>query len=140
MVPEVLCIPPQKPDIEQLISISSQAEIISQRVVITPIKPRDHYPDRPAQNQEGTMLTGRKLIIEGVLRQKIVYAALPDQSVHSVNLDVPFSTFIILAPHDQLTRQFKIDHCIEDIFVTDITPRKIFKNVTLVIRALPLAV
>lgn len=138
VVPEVLCIPPQKPDVEQLISISSRAEIISQRVIVTPLTSRDHYLNMPVQNQEGTMLTGRKLIIEGVLQQKIVYAAVPAQSVHSVNFDVPFSTYIILDPHDQLTRKFKIDTCIEDIFITNVTARKIFKNVALVIRALPL--
>jgi len=47
-------------------------------------------------NAEGTCLTGRKLIIEGVLKQKIVYTAeLADQSVHSAHFEVPFIAFII---------------------------------------------
>ncbi|WP_371372027.1 DUF3794 domain-containing protein [Sporomusa aerivorans] len=133
-VPEVLCIPSQKPDIEQLVSISAVVEIISQQIVRTPGDEGMTFT-----NEECTDLTGKKLIIEGVLQQKIVYAAAVDeQSVHSVHFDVPFSAFIVLSPKDPRTRKFKIDVCIEDIFVSDITPRKIFKNVTLVIRALPI--
>ena len=135
LVPEVLCIPCQKPDIEQLISITAIVDIISQRVVRTP-------GDKcmTLTNEECTDLTGKKLIIEGVLQQKIVYAAaVEEQSVHSVHFDVPFSAFIILAPEDHLSKKFKVEACIEDIFITNITARKIFKNVTLVIRALPIA-
>ncbi len=138
VVTEVLCIPEAKPDIEQLISISSVVEIISSRVINTPVKTTNPKLQPPIFNQEGTALTGRKLVIEGILRQKIVYSAVETQRVHSVHFDVPFSAFIILDPCDSLTTEFKVDACIEDIFVTDITPRKIFKNVTLIIRALPL--
>lgn len=48
------------------------------------------------QNEEGTQLTGRKIVIEGVLEQKVVYTALVDrQSVHSFTSEVPFSAYII---------------------------------------------
>lgn len=47
-------------------------------------------------NEEGTYLTGRKLIVEGVLRQKAVYTGLvPTQSVHSVHNEIPFTAYII---------------------------------------------
>lgn len=47
-------------------------------------------------NAEGTCLTGRKLIIEGTLKQKVVYTAeLSEQSVHSAHFEVPFIAFII---------------------------------------------
>lgn len=47
-------------------------------------------------NEEGTCLTGRKLVIEGVLNQKVVYTAnVATQSVHSAHFSVPFSAFII---------------------------------------------
>lgn len=47
-------------------------------------------------NAEGTCLTGRKLIIEGVLKQKVVYTAeVSEQSVHSAHFEVPFIAFII---------------------------------------------
>ena len=47
-------------------------------------------------NEEGTILTGRKLVINGVLKQKVVYTAeVPEQSVHSACYSVPFISFII---------------------------------------------
>ena len=138
VVPEVLCIPKIKPDIEQLISISSIVEIISQRVIETPFKTTSPTLKPPIFNQEGTAITGNKLVIEGVLRQKIIYSAAQTQSVHAIHFDMPFSAFIVLDPQDCIARKFKVDVCIEDIFVTDITPRKIFKSVVLIIRALPL--
>ena len=47
-------------------------------------------------NEEGTCLTGRKLIVEGVLKQKVVYTALVEtQSVHSVHNEIPFTAYII---------------------------------------------
>lgn len=47
-------------------------------------------------NEEGTCASGRKLILEGTLDQKIVYTALVDsQSVHSVCAAVPFSAYIV---------------------------------------------
>lgn len=138
VVPEVLCIPKVKPDVEHLISISSIVEIISQRVINTPLKTTSPKLFPPIFNQEGTAITGIKLVVEGVLRQKIIYSAAKTQSVHAIHFDMPFSAFIVLDPQDCITRKFKVDVCIEDIFVTDITPRKIFKNVVLIIRALPL--
>lgn len=137
-VPEVLCVPEQKPDVEELISVTSTVQIIAQRVVRTPVLTNGMII-YPIQNQEGAFLTGRKLVIEGVLRQKVVYtAANAEQSVHAAHFDVPFSAFIILAPNELLTQKFKIEACIEDIFVTRITARQIFKNVTLFIKATPL--
>jgi hypothetical protein len=137
-IPEVLCIPSQKPDIEQIQNISSVPEIFSQRVVKTPISGAvdDQGVFVPEPNQEGINSTGRKLVIEGMLRQKVVYTAdLPQQSVHSAHFDVPFSAFIILPYDTPLTTKYKIETCIEDIFVCRVTARQIFKNVTLFIKA-----
>lgn len=47
-------------------------------------------------NEEGTCLSGRKLVVEGALEQKVIYTALVDsQTVHSVCKTVPFSAYII---------------------------------------------
>jgi len=139
-IPEVLCIPEQKPDIEQLMSITSVPEIFSQKVVKTPISGRvDAGEFVPIENKEGTVLTGRKLVVEGLLRQKVIYtAAVEQQSVHAAHFDVPFSAFIILPYDTPMTQKYKIEACIEDIFVCNITARQVFKNVTLFIKATPL--
>lgn len=112
------------------------------------------------QNAEGTILTGRKLIIEGVLKQKIVYTANVDvQSVHSAHFEIPFVSFIIpyakfegltydptingfyFNPNTEITpdlcEEFSIDTCIEDIFACLINERQVFKNVTLFLYAKP---
>ena len=50
-----------------------------------------------SNNEEGTCLTGRKLVIEGFLNQKVVYTGNVDvQSVHSAHYAVPFSAFIVV--------------------------------------------
>lgn len=47
-------------------------------------------------NEEGTCLSGRKLIIEGILKQKVVYTGLvTTQSVHSVHNEIPFTAYVI---------------------------------------------
>ncbi|ELC8424838.1 DUF3794 domain-containing protein [Clostridium perfringens] len=63
------------------------------------------------ENAEGTCLSGRKLVIEGVLKQKVVYTAeVTTQSVHSANYEVPFSAFIIpYASFEGLTYQEGIE-------------------------------
>lgn len=138
-IPEILCIPPQKPDVEQILNITACVDIISQRIVKTPIGGTitgDPPVFTPTPNYEGTILTGRKLVIEGILRQKIVYTAdVPEQSVHSAHFDVPFSVFIILPFDTPLFTKYKIEPCIEDIFVCRVSKRQIFKNVTLFIKA-----
>lgn len=134
-IPEVLCVPYEKPDIEELMSVTARVEIISQRVVKTPMD----NTVASITNQEDTNLTGKKLIIEGILRQKVIYTAdLPQQSVHSAHFDVPFSTFIIIPQNIPLAAKFLIEPCIEDIYITSCNKRQIFKNVTLFIKATPL--
>lgn len=47
-------------------------------------------------NAEGTCLSGRKLVLDGTLKQKVVYTGLVDsQSVHSFCNQIPFSAYII---------------------------------------------
>lgn len=130
-IPEFLTIPSQKLDIEQLISITSRIKIIAQKVIETPTPTTGNE-----ENEEGTRLTGKKLIIEGVLRQKVVYTAeVAEQSLHSAHFDVPFSAFIVVAADTELTDKFRIQHCIEDIFACQLNKRQIFKNVTIFIKA-----
>lgn len=124
-------------------------------------------------NAEGTCLSGRKLIIEGTLKQKIVYTAEVDtQSVHSAHYEAPFMAFIIpyakfegltyqknIEVYDPVTNgpifingyvydpsvgiavdlceEFNIEKCIEDVYVYALDPRRIFKNVTVFLKAKP---
>lgn len=129
-VPEVLNVPCYKPNIEQLISVTTKLDILCQKVIRTPIA---------LENQEGTLLTGKKLVVEAILRQKIVYvSSTKEQSVHAVHFDVPFSTYIVVPVTTNLTDKFKLFSCIEDIFACALNERQIFKNVTIFLKAKPI--
>ncbi|MCX7615579.1 MAG: DUF3794 domain-containing protein [Clostridiales bacterium] len=126
-IPEVLTLPCQKPNIESIDKVYIKVKIISKRIIATPVG---------TKNEEGTKLTGKKMLVEGILCQKIVYtAAVCQQSVHSAHFNVPFSTFIVLNPEISLTDTVCIETCIEDVFVKAVNCRQIFKNVTLFLRA-----
>lgn len=128
-IPEVLDVPIQKPDIETIDKVFVQVKIISKRVVKTPTSDG-------TENAEGTKLTGWKLVVEGVLKQKVVYTAWNEvQSVHSAHFEFPFSAFIILPADTTQEDIFCVETCVEDVFVKAINPREIFKNVTLFLRA-----
>lgn len=136
-IPELLTVPCEKPPIENINKVLASIKIISKRVIQTPTSQRTG-----SENEEGTKLTGYKLVVEGILEQKVVYTAdVPQQSVHSVHFEVPFSVFIVLTPlsnpADTLNTKYCVDACIEDIYVKAFNTKDIFKNVTLFLRARP---
>ncbi|GAB6139127.1 DUF3794 domain-containing protein [Halanaerobaculum tunisiense] len=129
-IPETLTIPQQKPDIEQIAKVVVKVKIMSQRVVKTPVS--------CGCNLAGSNLTGKKLIIEGFLKQKLLYVAdIPQQSVHVAHFKVPFSTYIIVPGETSLQAKFRVDPYIEDVFIKLETARSFFKNVTLFLHAIP---
>lgn len=131
-VPELFRLPCDKPDIGTIDKVFVEVGRISTRLVNTPIGP---CPTK--ENIEGIRITGKKLVIEGVLKQKVVYtAAKPDQPVFTVHFDALFSAFIVLAQNADL-KEFCVEACIEDIFAIPFNPREIFKNVTLFLQAKP---
>lgn len=141
-VSETVDIPSQKPNIEDIVEVHSCVDIISQRVIKTPLVNGyiscngNSIPGETIPNGECTNLTGRKLIIEGLLRQKIIYtAALDEQSVHSAHFNIPFSVFIIIDKNTPLYQQFKITAYIEDIYACVLSERSVFKNTTIFIKA-----
>lgn len=129
-IPEMLYIPCQKPDIEHIDKLFINAEITCKKVIKTPAS--------NTASAEGLFLKGRKLIVEGILHQKVIYTALvPNQKVHAAHFNIPFSTFIVL-PQGSIDEKFCVDVCIEDVFIKALSRRQIFKNVTLFLRAVPL--
>lgn len=143
-VPRVLDIPEQKPDLESITSVSTSMQIISQRVVKTPVVKGyfningQFIEGDEIDNSEGTRLTGRKLIIEGIIQQKVVYTSLtPEQSLHSATFAIPFSAIIIVNGDVPLTQKYQISAFLEDVFVCDISPRNLFSNNTVYIQATP---
>lgn len=143
-IPEIVDIPCEKPDVEGVVSVHASVEIISQRVIKTPTvtgytaSTGEVILGESIPNAEGTKLTGRKLIVEGFLKQKIIYTATDDQqSLHSAHFIVPFSVFIIIEKNTPFTRTFNVVPYIEDIYVLQLSERSIFKNTTIFIKATP---
>ena len=136
-IPETLCIPPQKPDVEEINSVNIQVNILRTKVIKTPIA---------SENLEGKVLTGRKLIVEGQLCQKVVYTALDEeQSVHSAHFYVPFSSYIVVPTSipfngenvDSFDINYQVNTCVEDLSINLINERCFLKNVTLLLSAVP---
>lgn len=134
-IPEVFQLPCTKPDVATVDKVFVDVEIKSMKVVKTPAG----ECNSPVVNREGLRLTGRKLVIEGVLKQKVVYtAALCDQPVHFAHFEVSFSAFIVLACDTHLGQEFCVETCVEDVFAIPFNCREIFKNVTLFLQAIPI--
>ncbi|MBM7556625.1 DUF3794 domain-containing protein [Halanaerobacter jeridensis] len=134
-VPEIVEIPEQKPDIEQIIQVLVEGIVTNLKLIQTPV----------GDSVEGEYLTGEKLVIEGKVHQKIVYVAKTeegDQPVHSAEFDIPFSTFIVVpdcyigtvkpGKEDDINVQV----CIEDVFIEEINPREVIKSSLLFINAI----
>lgn len=73
--------------------------VLAIQAILTPLLGIDCDPGSAFElipNAEGTCLSGRKLIIDGQINQKIVYTAeVETQSVHSAHYEFPFLAFII---------------------------------------------
>lgn len=125
-VSEMLTIPAEKPDIEQINTVMAEATIDSYRTIATP--------------------TGLKVIINGTLIQKAIYTSAEDpaQPVHSAEINVQFCNFIdiplTLAPNQSAldllqTLGLTLDTAlavppaiiIEDLSVTQVDARRIKK-------------
>lgn len=141
-VPKIFDIPTQKPSMEGIVSVNSCVDIISQRVIRTPVvtgytdREGTFIPGDTIPNGECLLLTGKKLVIEGVITQKVIYTALEaNQALHSATFRIPFSTFIIVEGDRALTEEFRIYPYLEDVYTNMLSERTIFSNNTLFIKA-----
>lgn len=118
----------QKPDAEQLVSISVNVEITRS----------DCFYTSAGSSCEGRVLTGKKLIVEGKINQKIEYvAAAENQPVYVADLSAPFSTWIGLNPDCQAHQDFEVTAYVEDISARLLDKRRIFRNLLFLVNAMP---
>lgn len=150
-ISETLVIPSEKPDIEVINSVDISVNIIRKQVIKTPRSYSNDTPPLPQPNLEGKLLSGRKLIIEGQLCQKIDYTAdLLEQPLHSAHFYVPFSSYIVIPKEitftnsdgttttiDSINVNFNVNSCVEDVSVCIVDERTILKQVTLLLYAVP---
>lgn len=129
-IPETLTLPSQKPDMEQLLSVTVDAVIESVKLIDTPI----------ALSNEGQYLSGCKLVIELKLREKVKYVAdEPTQTVHAAHYENVLKSIFVILPcevngesvRNLLARKkIVVTPYIEDIYAEMVDKRTIFKNIT----------
>lgn len=151
-ISESLQLPARKPDVEQINTVDVSVSILRAEVIKTPRSYDDTGAAPVAQpNLEGRLLSGRKLIIEGQLCQKVVYTALESsQPLHSAHFYVPFSSFIVVpeeiaftgsngetVTEDSFDVRFDVNACVEDVTARVLDSRSILKQVTLMLYAVP---
>lgn len=113
-IEEVVNLPPAKPDIEQLVKLMMEVEITDHRIIST-VLVHDCKPIR-------------KVVIEGVIHQKILYvAAKPEQPVHAAHFDFPFCNFIELPECFDPCKIHGVKIICEDANLKLINPRTIKK-------------
>ena len=119
-----LCIPEQKPDMEQINEITGLIEISNYYTIDTPI----------GLSEEGQTLTGNKLIIHGILTLTLNYTAdVPEQNVHSSQYCIPFSSFIVIPKEFNINCSAGIKGIVEDIYFNQTTNRCFFTNATVIL-------
>lgn len=132
-IQEMVSIPEEKPDMEAILSCMVEAIIISARLIETPCM----------KSYEGQLLSGRKLIIELKLDQKVTYVAdVVSQSEHSAHFENLFNSLFVVVPQrvgnipiENLFKKGRINVTpyIEDIYCEMLDSRNIFKNITLLL-------
>ncbi|MPQ43596.1 DUF3794 domain-containing protein [Clostridium tarantellae] len=121
---DILTLPYNCPKIEKIEKIYIEVNITSNKIIKT--------PKSPAANAEGLILTGKKLLIDGYFCIKLVYTSLTkEQSIHSINFNIPFCTYIVIEENvDLFIDAYCVKTCVEDIFASLIKCNTIFFNVT----------
>ncbi len=112
---DLMVIPEENPDVEQIVTITVNVEIVN-----TSISDTD----------------GRTLHVEGKLHQNIEYVAdMEGQPICEAHFVLPFKTGIALDRDSESCLKFEVRGYVEDVFVRQLDKRKIIKNVLMLLNA-----
>lgn len=119
------------PDIEQITRVSACVNINDFYIVNSPMSLKDDKGS--VLNPGGQTVTGKTLVINGLIKQNIYYVAdTNEQNVMVIENDCPFGTYVILPETASESKsKYKVNAYIEDIMVEVLTPRDILKCVSL---------
>lgn len=116
-----LCVPEEKPDIEQVVKVSIKKKIEKYRIVRTP----------RGKSEEGQEITGNKLIVMGDISLKVQYVAdEPTQSMHAFHVVIPFCEYVVMPKGFNGISIITPEVYIEDLYVSQESCRCLFGNVT----------
>ena len=125
-IEENIMLPEIKEDISSVENINTDINIKNYHVIKTPI----------AKSNEGSVLSGYKLIIYGNLSQVIRYSAKKSNApIHSFEYEIPFSTFIILPSDYKYQSKIQIEVKEQYTHFNLLNARMIFENVNILLIA-----
>ena len=129
MIQEHIKLNESLPSIEQIIRVSLCVEVTNYYEIDTPISSTDE--NCRIINPSGQTLTGKKIIIDGIIHLTIQYVANNcEQTVHSVEYDTYFSNYAVI-PNNSNKTHYIVRPYVEDISVEDIGERDIITCVTI---------
>lgn len=127
-VDSTLTIPSEKPDVEAILNVTIVPELLNTRIINT----------LQTVSEEGQILTGAKLIIEGMLNEIIEYVAdESEQSIHVSEHSRPFVAFIMIPKGFDTGVDVNIRYTVEDSFYRLLDPRRIFVSSTILVTVIP---
>ena len=129
-ISETLNIAKDKPPIKSISKIHINVKIDSLKIIET--------PQTSNRNSEGINLTGKKLLVDGHVCEKIIYNSCVsnNKSLNALDFKIPFSTYIIISNETNIHRDsFNIKTCIEDVFLTPISEKTILQGASIVLFA-----
>lgn len=125
MLDKYLIIPMSKPDVEEINDVTATVEIYDSYPIGTPV----------GTSNEGQILTGNKLVINGVVNVMVNYTALvTTQSVHAAQYSIPFSSFIVLPVDYSNNCPVGVTGIIENIYHQLNGTREIYINIAMLLR------
>ncbi len=123
-IQKVSCINSSLPDIHKILRVSSKTEILNSKIINT----------SKGISSEGQILTGNQLIVNGDIVQNLEYITNDSNtSVQATQFIIPFSTYIILDKEYIYDSKLKVVPYIEDIYVEQISKRKIFTSIMMIL-------
>lgn len=123
-IEEYINLPTHKEDMYCVENVNTDIIIKSFHTIKTPI----------ATSNEGIVLSGHKLIIHGNITQIIRYTTLTSSnSVHSFEVEIPFSTFIILPNNYNIGSKIQIESKEEYTHFSLVNRRCMFENISILL-------
>lgn len=124
MVSSKLPIPCSKNGVYEIINKFIDVEIVNKDIIDT-IK---------GISCEGERLTGKKIVVNGTLMERIEYIeSCSDKSIEVAEYEIPFNTFIVLPENYKELSNLKIESTIENIDIRLIDVKTLYQSVTLLL-------
>ena len=123
---DTLILPKEKPDIESIFRVTTSVNIIDKYIILTP----------RATSNGLKSLTGKKVVVEGEVAQKIEYGAREvKKSICTAQLMKIFSSYIVLDETFDIDCNLEIIPYVEDVCVKKLDKRRVFNNIMLLLDA-----